>query len=73
MDQITTKDEFIKLGQVLKLAGLVESGLEAKIVIQDGQVKVNGETDTRRGRKIVDGDVIFYNGQTIQVFQKKKY
>ncbi len=73
MDQITIKDEFIKLGQVLKLAGLVESGLEAKIVIQDGQVKVNGETDTRRGRKIVDGDVIFYNGQTVQVFQKKKY
>ena len=73
MDQITIKDEFIKLGQVLKLAGLVESGLEAKIVIQGGQVKVNGETDTRRGRKIVDGDVIFYNGQTVQVFQKKKY
>ena len=73
MDQITIKDEFIKLGQVLKLAGLVESGLEAKIVIQDGQVKVNGEPDTRRGRKIVDGDVIFYNGQTVQVFQKKKY
>ena len=73
MDQITIKDEFIKLGQVLKLAGLVESGLEAKIVIQGGQVKVNGETDIRRGRKIVDGDVIFYNGQTVQVFQKKKY
>ena len=65
MEQITIKDEFIKLGQVLKLAGMVESGLEAKIVIQDGQVKVNGETDTRRGRKIVDGDVIFFEGKTV--------
>ena len=73
MEQVTIKDEFIKLGQVLKLAGMVESGLEAKIVIQDGQVKVNGETDTRRGRKIVDGDVIFFEGKTVQVVSRKKY
>ena len=73
MEQITIKDDFIKLGQVLKLAGMVESGLEAKIVIQDGQVKVNGEVDTRRGRKIVDGDVIFFEGKTVQVAARKKY
>ncbi len=73
MEIITIKDDFIKLGQVLKLAGMVESGLEAKIVIQDGQVKVNGEVDTRRGRKIVDGDVIFFEGKTVQVASRKKY
>ena len=45
MQEITIKDEFIKLGQALKLAGLVGSGVEAKVVIQDGEVKVNGEVD----------------------------
>ena len=50
MNSIKIKDEFIKLGQALKLAGLVDSGLEAKEVIQNGEVKVNGETDTRRER-----------------------
>ena len=48
--EITIKDDFIKLGQALKLAGLVDSGVDAKFVIQDGQVKVNGEVDTRRGK-----------------------
>ena len=59
METIKLRDEFIKLGQALKAAGLVESGVEAKEVIQDGQVSVNGEIDTRRGRKfITDGDVV---------------
>ena len=53
METIKLRDEFIKLGQALKAAGLVESGVEAKEVIQDGQVSVNGEIDTRRGRKII--------------------
>ena len=48
--EIRIKDEFIKLGQALKLAGVVEDGVEAKYVIQDGLVKVNGEVDERRGR-----------------------
>ena len=48
MQELTIKDEFIKLGQALKLAGLVGSGVEAKVVIQDGEVKVNGEVDVRR-------------------------
>ncbi len=65
--EITIKDEFIKLGQALKLAGLVDDGVQAKIVIQDGEVKVNGETDLRRGRKVYVGDVISYNGEEIKV------
>ncbi len=67
MENIKIKDEFIKLGQLLKLAGLVDSGVDAKIVIQDGLVKVNGETDTRRGRKVVAGDVVEYRGNKIKV------
>lgn len=49
--QIRETDEFIKLGQALKKAGLVESGVDAKFVIQDGLVKVNGETELQRGKK----------------------
>ncbi|MDY6104637.1 MAG: RNA-binding S4 domain-containing protein [Acetatifactor sp.] len=67
MKTVRIKDEFIKLGQLLKLAGLVESGVDAKFVIQDGLVKVNGEVDTRRGRKIVSGDIVEYQGEKIQV------
>jgi len=67
LENIKIKDEFIKLGQLLKLAGLVDSGVDAKIVIQDGLVKVNGETDTRRGRKVVAGDVVEYRGNKIKV------
>ena len=65
--EITLRDEFIKLGQALKLAGVVEDGVEAKFVIQDGLVKVNGEVDTRRGRKIYEGDVIYFDGNEIKV------
>ena len=67
MEIIKLRDEFIKLGQALKAAGLVETGAEAKDVIQDGLVKVNGEVDTRRGRKVYGGDVISYNGQDVKV------
>ena len=67
MEIINIKDEFIKLGQALKLAGLVESGVDAKFVIQDGLVKVNGETDTRRGRKLYAGDIVSFNGEEIKI------
>ena len=67
MNSVKIKDEFIKLGQLLKLAGLCESGVDAKIAIQDGLVKVNGEIDTRRGRKIVPDDVVEFDGETITV------
>ncbi|WP_026505481.1 RNA-binding S4 domain-containing protein [Butyrivibrio sp. NC3005] len=60
-------DDFIKLGQALKKAGLEESGADAKEDIQAGLVKVNGEVDTRRGRKLVDGDIVSYNGQEFKV------
>lgn len=67
MEKIKIRDEFIKLGQVLKLAGLVESGLDAKIEIQEGNVLVNGEVECRRGKKIYAGDVIEFDGQQIKV------
>ena len=57
MEIIKLRDEYIKLGQALKAANLVEDGVEAKLVIQDGLVKVNNEVDIRRGRKLYDGDV----------------
>ena len=53
---ITIRDEFIKLGQALKLAGIAQTGIEAKIMVTSGEVRVNGEVDTRRGRKLRDGD-----------------
>ena len=67
METIRIKDDFIKLGQALKLAGLVDSGVEAKIVIQDGLVLVNGKTELQRGKKIVAGDVVSYDGKEFQV------
>ena len=65
--EIEIRDEYIKLGQAMKLTGLVSSGIEAKVVIQDGQVKVNGEVDTRRGKKLYSGDNFEYNGELVTV------
>lgn len=67
MEIIKLRDEFIKLGQALKAANLVEDGVEAKYVIQDGEVLVNGEPDTRRGRKLYEGDVISYHGEEVRI------
>ena len=67
MQAVEISDENIKLGQLLKLAGFVSSGVEAKIVIQNGEVKVNGEVDTRRGKKIYPQDVVEYNGKQVTV------
>ena len=67
---IRIRDEFIKLGQALKLAGLVENGGEAKQVITEGQVKVNGEIDTRRGRKLYPGDVVDFQGEQMTVLRQ---
>lgn len=69
MDNIKLREEYIKLGQVIKAAGFVEDGVEAKYVIQDGLVKVNGEIDTRRGRKLYDGDVVSFQGKEIKVIK----
>lgn len=67
MQNLKIKDEFIKLGQALKLADLVDSGVEAKLVIQDGQVLVNGETEYQRGKKIHDGDIIEFEGSQVKI------
>ena len=67
MYTINLNDEFIKLGQALKAAGLVSSGVEAKIVIINGEVKVNGEVELQRGKKLRDGDVVSYNGDEIKI------
>lgn len=70
MEEIFIRDDFIKLGQAIKLAGLVESGVEAKEVIKDGLVRVNGTVDTRRGRKLVPGDEVRF-GKGSFVVQKR--
>lgn len=67
MEIIKLKDEFIKLGQALKAANLVDSGVMAKLVIQDGLVKVNGETEFQRGKKLYDGDVVSFDDETIKI------
>ena len=67
MEIIKLREEFIKLGQALKAAGLVESEVEAKEVIQEGLVTVNGEVDTRRGRKLYAGDQVVFDGEEIKI------
>ena len=67
METIKIRDDFIKLGQALKLAGLVSSGVDAKIEIQEGFVKVNGVVEVQRGKKIRPGDIIEFDGQQIKV------
>ena len=67
MEVIHLRDDYIQLGQALKAAGSVDSGVEAKIEIQDGMVKVNGEVEVRRGRKLIAGDVVEYRGTTIKI------
>ena len=67
MEIIKLRDEYIKLGQALKAANLVEDGVKAKLVIQDGLVKVNNQVDIRRGRKLYDGDVVSFDGQELRI------
>lgn len=67
MASIKIRDEFIKLGQAMKLAGLVESGVEAKLEIEAGKVTVNHEPENRRGRKLYKGDTFKYNNSEITV------
>ncbi len=64
---IRETEEFIRLGQALKKAGLAGSGVDAKMIISDGNVTVNGETELRRGRKLYPGDVISFGQETFQV------
>ncbi|MEZ3477065.1 MAG: RNA-binding S4 domain-containing protein [Lachnospiraceae bacterium] len=70
MEEVRIQDDYIKLGQALKLAGLVESGVDAKYVIQDGQVKVNGQVETQRGKKLVENDEVCFEGNTFVIRSK---
>ncbi|WP_333646658.1 RNA-binding S4 domain-containing protein [Lacrimispora sp.] len=67
METIKLRDEYIKLGQALKAAGLVGSGVDAKHVIEDGLVSVNGQTEYQRGKKLRDGDTVTFEGNTIKI------
>ncbi|MDO5541516.1 MAG: RNA-binding S4 domain-containing protein [Eubacteriales bacterium] len=67
METIKLRDDYIKLGQALKAANLVESGVDAKFVIQDGLVKVNGEVVLQRGKKLYDGDMVEFEGNQIRI------
>ena len=67
MEIIKLKEEYIKLGQALKAAGFVESGVDAKFAVQDGLVKVNGQVETQRGKKLVEGDIVEYEGNSIKI------
>ncbi|MCI5943481.1 MAG: RNA-binding S4 domain-containing protein [Eubacterium sp.] len=67
MTTVKLRDEYIKLGQALKAAGLVSSGLDAKIVIQNGMVKVNGEVETQRGKKLYDGAIVEFEGEQVKI------
>ena len=61
------KDDYIKLGQLMKAAGMVEMGSEAKELIQEGFVLVNGEEELRRGRKLYPGDEVTFEGETVRI------
>ncbi len=67
MQTFKLKEDNIKLGQVLKAMGMVENGADAKEVIQQGMVRVNGEIETRRGKKLTNGDQILFEGQTVKI------
>lgn len=67
MKIVKIKDDFITLGQALKLSGAVSSGIEAKIVIQEGEVKVNHQMETRRGKKLRSGDIFEYQNEIYQI------
>lgn len=64
---IKLRDDYIKLGQALKAAGLVENGVDAKYAIQDGLVLVNGNTELQRGKKLYGGDIVSFEGETIMI------
>lgn len=67
MEIIRLREDYIKLGQALKAVGLVDSGVMAKLVIQDGKVRVNGEIACQRGKKLYDGDVVSFENETIKI------
>ena len=67
METIKLRTEYINLGQALKAAGLVESGVDAKEKIVGGEVQVNGAVELQRGKKLYDGDVVSFHGEEIRI------
>ena len=67
MEKIELSGEIIRLGQLLKLTGLVDNGGEAKVRIQGGEVRVNGQVETRRGRQLQEGDRVEFAGRQVEV------
>ncbi len=67
MREIITRDDVIRLGQFLKLADVVAAGSDAKMLLAEGAVRVNGEPETRRGRQLVKGDVVTVGQQQLRV------
>jgi len=67
MEVIKLREDYIKLGQALKAVNLVESGVEAKYEILEGNVRVNGSVETQRGKKLYDGDIVSFNGTEIRI------
>lgn len=67
MEKIVLRDEYIKLGQALKAAGLVSSGVEAKIFIEEGKVFVNGQVEYQRGKKLREGDLVEFNNNSVEI------
>lgn len=67
MEIIKLREEYIKLGQALKAANMVESGVDAKFMIEDGLVSVNGQVEYQRGKKLRDGDTVAFAGDTIKI------
>ena len=67
METLKLREEYIKLGQAIKAVGYVENGVEAKFVIQDGYVKVNGEVEFQRGKKLVAGDIVEFDGNVLKI------
>lgn len=72
MDDVPIRDESIRLGQFLKLSGLIDTGADAKSVIADGLVSVNDEVDTRRGRQLRPGDVVTFAGHSARVIAQSR-
>lgn len=69
MENIKLREDFIKLGQALKAAHMVTSGVEAKIAVQNGEVKVNGEIELQRGKKLYEGDIVEYENEQVKIIK----
>lgn len=67
MQELKLRDDYIKLGQALKAAGMVSSGIDAKIVIKEGMVTVNGKTELQRGKKLYNGDLVEFQGEVVRI------